>query len=182
MPDETLLKCGHCSSLYEEHLGELREVKIEYAMPPFHGREYINLPFWSFLPDIKIFRRSIDKKSFLDAPADTLKNRLFSPAFKFIDIKAITNLCAFLTMNNPKYKTTAPYNFLPCIYSHFSAHRIARSVFLIIEVQEKDKIFGMDYELLLVDPKLVILPFEVKGSNLVSPFIHFEIPRNAIGT
>lgn len=153
---------------------------MEFAQPPFHGREYIYLPFWQFLPDIKIFRRAIEKKSFLDAPADVLKNRLFSPAFRFDDIKEITNLCAFLTMNNPKYKLSSPYKFEVCVYNHFEAQRIARSIFLLIEAQEKDKIFGMDYELILEEPRLVILPFEVKSDVLSSPFIHIEIPKKAI--
>ncbi len=153
---------------------------MEFAQAPFHGREYIYLPFWQFLPDIKIFRRSIEKKSFLDASIDTLKNRLFSPAFRFNDIKEITNLCAFLTMNNPKYKLSAPYRFEVCVYNHFEAHRIARSIFLLIEAQEKDKIFGMDYELILKEPKLVILPFEIKGEQLSSPFVHFEIAKKSL--
>ncbi len=154
---------------------------MEFAQAPFHGKEYINLPFWQFLPNIKIFRRSIEKKSFLDAPADALKNRLFSPAFGFNDIKETANLCAFLTMNNPKYKLSPPYRFKPCRYNHFEAQRIARSIFLLIEAQEKDKIFGMDYELILEDPKLVIIPFEVKGDLLMCPFMHIEIPRKALG-
>jgi len=179
-PEEALLKCLHCNTVYEEHLTELMEVKMEFAQAPLHGREYIYLPFWQFLPNIKIFRRSIEKKSFLDAPVDTLKNRLFSPAFKFNDMKEIANLCAFLTMNNPKYRQTLPYKFEVCIYNHFEAQRIARSIFLLIEAQEKDKIFGMDYELILEEPKLIILPFEIKENLLSFPFVHIEILKKTL--
>lgn len=180
-PEEALLRCLQCNTVYEEVLGDLHEVKLDFAQPPFHGREYIYLPFWQFLPNIKIFRRVIDKKSFLEAPVDTLKNRLYSPAFKFNDMKEIGNLCAFLTMNNPKYKLSPPYKFEVCIYNHFEAHRVARSIFLLIEAQEKDKIFGMDYELILEDPRLVVLPFEVKGETLSSSFVHMEIHKRVLG-
>lgn len=180
-PDEVLLQCLQCNTVYEEHLTELLEVRIEFAQAPFQGREYIHLPFWQFLPDIKIFRRSIEKKSFLDASVDTLKNRLFSPAFRFNDMKEIANLCAFLTMNNPKYKLSSPYKFEVCMYNHFEAHRVARSIFLLIEAQEKDKIFGMDYELILKNPKLIILPFEVKGDVLGFPLVHIKILKKTIG-
>jgi hypothetical protein len=179
--EDVLLRCERCNAVFEEHRGDAMEVMLEYAMPPSSGKSYINLPFWQFLPDIKIFRRSIEKKSFLDAPVNTLKNRLYSPAFNFKDIKVVINLCAFFTMNNPRYKLSAPYKFECCAYNHFQSQRIARSIFLLIEAQDKDKIFGMDYELLLEAPKLVILPFEVKGDKLSSPFIHIEIPQKAIG-
>lgn len=166
--------------MFEEYLGELREVKIEFAQPPHQGKKFMNLPFWQFLPNIKIYRRAIDKKSFLDAPADTLKSRLYSPAFEFNDIKEVANLCGFLTMNNPRYKQGPMVQFETCKYNHLESHRIARSIFLLIEAQEKDKVSGMDYELILEDPKLVILPFEVSGDFLVSPFLHVQLPIKAI--
>jgi hypothetical protein len=169
-PDDSIFFCDTCKKAWEICERELCEVNFEIAgIPNGKSSDAIQyLPFWI------IGCRSAAEKPF----------RYYIPAFRYRRLKLLLDLVLCLTRTQPDFprvEAVEQKNLFGCYYDSRDAATLAKFAALALKADDIDtyKACGAD-DLSTTGATLIWLPFEVKGTYLVSHFAQISIPQNLL--
>jgi hypothetical protein len=168
-PDDSVFFCGTCKKAWEICERELCEINFEIAgMSNGKPSDMIQyLPFWI------IACRSATEKPF----------RYYIPAFRYRRLKLLLDLALCLTRTQPDFPRVEAVvqNLSGCYYDSRDAATLAKFAELALKADDIDtyKACGLD-DLPVTGATLIWLPFEIKGTYLLSPFAKISIPQNLL--
>jgi hypothetical protein len=168
-PDDSIFFCNTCKKAWEICERELCEIKFEIAgisngKSP-DGIRY--LPFWI------IGCSAATEKPF----------RYYIPAFRYRRLKLLLDLALCLTRTQPEFPRSeaGEQNLSGCYYDSRDAATLAKFAVAALKTEDIDsyKACGAD-DVSMSGATLIWLPFETKGTYLISPFAKISIPQNLL--
>jgi DNA-directed RNA polymerase subunit RPC12/RpoP len=168
-PDDSVFFCGTCKKAWEVRERELCGINFEIAgMSNGKSSDALQyLPFW-----------------IIGCGAETEKLfRYYIPAFRYRRLKLLLDLALCLTRTQPDFPRieAGEQSLSGCYYDSRDAATLTRFARLALKADDIEtyKACGAD-DLHMTGAALIWLPFEIKGTYLLSPFAQISIPRNLL--
>jgi hypothetical protein len=168
-PDDSIFVCNTCKRAWEICEKELSEINYEIAGVSDSGLsdQIQYLPFWI------ISCRGATGKSF----------KYYIPAFRYRRLKLLLDLALCLSRIQPEFPKAeiTQQNLAGCYYDSRDAAMLAKFAEAALKADniEAYRTHRAD-DLPITGATLIWLPFEIKGSYLVSPFAKISIPQNLL--